>query len=134
MVETEVLSKLPLFTSLDEAGLEQVAAWFELRDVSEGVELAGQGASGYNFFVLCDGRAEVTTSDATLATLGPGDFFGEGAMVGGGRRNASVVTTAPSQVLVMFGTEFRRLQQLHPEVAARIEAVARERGESVVGD
>jgi hypothetical protein len=55
-------------------------------------------------------------------------------MVGGGRRNASVVTTAPSQVLVMFGTEFRRLQQLHPEVAARIEAVARERGESVVGD
>ena len=134
MVETEVLSKLPLFTSLDEAGLKQVAAWFELRDVSEGVELAGQGASGYNFFVLCDGCAEVTASDATVATLGPGDFFGEGAMVGGGRRNASVVTTAPSQVLVMFGTEFRRLQQLHPDVAARIEAVARERGESVVGD
>jgi CRP-like cAMP-binding protein len=129
MVETEVLSKLPLFTSLDEAGLKQVAAWFELRDVSEGVELAGQGASGYNFFVLCDGCAEVTAGDATLAMLGPGDFFGEGAMVGSGRRNASVVTTAPSQVLVMFGTEFRRLQQLHPEVAERIEAIARERGE-----
>jgi CRP-like cAMP-binding protein len=127
MVDTEVLSKLPLFESVDETGLRQIAAWFEPRSVSAGVELTGQGAPGYSFFVLADGAAAVTSGDATVAQLGPGDFFGEGAIVGAGRRSATVTTTAPSQVLVMFGTEFRRLQQAQPSVAAAIEAVARER-------
>src|SRR3954453_19639130 len=127
MVDTEKLSKLPLFASLDEPALHQVATWFEARSVSAGVELAGQGASGYSFFVLSDGAAAVTHGDARVAQLGPGDFFGEGAVVGDGRRSATVTTTAPSEVLVMFGTEFRRLQQTQPTVAAAIEEIARER-------
>ena len=127
MVDTQKLSNLPLFASLDETALHQLASWFEARDVSAGVELTGQGAPGYSFFVLTDGAAAVTTGDATVAELGPGDFFGEGAIVGGGRRNATVTTTAPSEVLVMFGTEFRRLQQTQPSVAAAIEQIARDR-------
>jgi CRP-like cAMP-binding protein len=50
----------------------------------------------------------------------PGDFFGEMAILGDGRRTASVEVTAPSTVLVMFGTEFRQLEQEMPEAAARI--------------
>jgi CRP-like cAMP-binding protein len=127
MVDAEKLSNLPLFASLDGAALHQLAAWFEARSVSAGVELTGQGAPGYSFFVLADGAAAVTSGDAMVAQLGPGDFFGEGAIVGGGRRSATVTTTAPSEVLVMFGTEFRRLQQAQPGVAAAIEEIARER-------
>jgi voltage-gated potassium channel len=59
--------------------------------------------------------------------LGPGDYFGEVAILGDGRRSATVTTTSPARVLVLFGTEFRRLQQEHPEIAARLEAVATER-------
>lgn len=127
MVDSQLLARLPLFASVDEAGLHQIAAWFEQRDVSAGVDLTGEGAPGYSFFVLAEGAAAVVSGDTTLARLGPGDFFGEGAMVGDGRRHATVTATAPSQVLVMFGTEFRRLQQLHPAVAATIDEVAAER-------
>lgn len=127
MVDTEKLSTLPLFASIETAELQKLAAWFEARSVSAGVELTGEGAPGYSFFILADGAAAVTHGDATVAQLGPGDFFGEGAIVGGGRRNATVTTTAPSEVLVMFGTEFRRLQQAQPSVAAVIEDAARAR-------
>ena len=127
MVDTEVLATVPLFASLDESELSQIAAWFESRSVSAGVELVGQGAPGYSFFVLTDGGAEVAADDVTIATLGPGDCFGEAAMLGSGRRDATVRTTAPSQVLVMFGTEFRRLQQSQPNVAAAIEEIDRQR-------
>ena len=124
MVETQVLAALPLFASLDEDELQEIARWFEPRSVSSDVELVGQGASGYSFFVLTDGQA---VDDTTVAWLEPGDFFGEGAIVSGTRRNATVRTTAPSQVLVMFGTEFRRLQQAQPEIAAAIEEIDRKR-------
>lgn len=127
MVETQVLAALPLFASLDEDELQEIARWFEPRSVSSDVELVGQGASGYSFFVLTDGQAVVAVDDTTVAWLEPGDFFGEGAIVSGTRRNATVRTTAPSQVLVMFGTEFRRLQQAQPEIAAAIEEIDRKR-------
>jgi CRP-like cAMP-binding protein len=127
MVDTEVLASVPLFASLAETDLSQIAPWFESRSVSEGVELVGQGASGYSFFILTDGAAVVANGDVALAALQPGDCFGEAAMLGGGRREATVTTTEPSQVLVMFGTEFRRLQQAQPQIAAAIEAIDRRR-------
>jgi CRP-like cAMP-binding protein len=49
------------------------------------------------------------------------------ALLGDGRRTASVTTTTPTTVYVMFGTEFRRLQQTHPAVVGRIQAMMRER-------
>jgi voltage-gated potassium channel len=60
-------------------------------------------------------------------TLGPGDFFGELAILGDGVRTATVTTTSPSRLLVLFGTEFRQLQQEQPDLASRIEAGVRAR-------
>ena len=128
MVDPQLLASVPLFESLDEFDRRKIAAWFELRDASDGTELVGEGAPGYSFFVIATGTAEVRSGDIVVAELGPGDFFGEAAIVGGGgRRNASVVTTSQSQMLVLFGTEFRRLQQSFPEVTTQIETAARER-------
>lgn len=62
-----------------------------------------------------------------MNTLGPGDFFGELAILGDGVRTATVTTTSPSRLLVLFGTEFRQLQQEHPDLASRIEAGVRAR-------
>ena len=127
MVDTEVLRSLPLFASVGDSDLQRIAAWFEPRSVSPGVQLAGEGAAGYSFYLLANGAATVSAGDDVIAELAPGDFFGEGAIVGDGRRHATVTTSAPSEVLVMFGTEFRRLQQAYPQVAAVIDRVARER-------
>lgn len=103
-----------------------IAPWFELQNVSPGVNLTGEGASGYEFFVLRDGTATVTVDGTEVRTLGPGDFFGELALLGDGRRTATVTTASPARVLVLFGTEFRRLEQEYPETAERIESALRE--------
>ena len=97
------------------------------RECLEGVTVAGEGAPGYSFFVIAQGTAVVSADGDGLATLGPGDFFGEVAILGGGRRSATVTTTSPATLLVMFGTEFRRLQEAQPEVAARLEAAMADR-------
>ena len=62
-----------------------------------------------------------------IRELGPGDYFGEVAILGDGRRSATVTTTTPSQLLVLFGTEFRRSQEDQPEIAARLEAAMADR-------
>jgi voltage-gated potassium channel len=121
------LAAIPLFASLPDAELDELAPWFDTQDASPGVRLTGEGAAGYSFFVMAEGSAVVTSDGTEIAGLGPGDFFGEIAIIGNGRRTATVTTTTPARVLVMFGTEFRRLQQAQPEIAARIGAAMADR-------
>jgi signal-transduction protein with cAMP-binding, CBS, and nucleotidyltransferase domain len=127
-VEPDQLRSCSLFTGLGHEELEPLCDWFEVASVSEGVTVAGEGAPGYSFFVIAQGNAVVTADGDGLATLGPGDFFGEVA-----RSSAAGAAARPSPLparpplLVMFGTEFRRLQEAQPEVAARLEAAMADR-------
>ena len=120
MVSAEDLVGIPLFAALEPDQLRELANWFHVQNSGEGVRLIGEGAPGYTFFVLVDGTARVTSDGATLATLGPGDFFGEIAILGDGRRTATVTSTSPTRLLVLFGTEFRQLEALHPEISAHL--------------
>jgi len=118
----EDLVGVPLFADLEPDEREALASWFEIQEVSAGVKLTGEGASGYSFFVLREGTAAVTIDGSEVRTLQPGDFFGELAILGDGRRTATVTTESPVRVLVLFGTEFRQLQQEYPELVAQIES------------
>ncbi len=126
-VEPDQLRSCSLVAGPGHEELEPLCDWFEFASVSEGVTVAGEGAPGYSFFVIEQGNAVVSADGDELATLGPGDFFGEVAILSGGRRSATVTTTSPATLLVMFGTEFRRLQEAQPEVAARLEAAMTDR-------
>jgi CRP-like cAMP-binding protein len=121
------LAGVALFESLNDAELQELAPWFEERTASAGRLLVGEGASGYSFFILVEGSAVATAGDTTLRNLGPGDFFGEIAILERRRRSATVTTTTPAKLLVLFGTEFRQLQEAHPHIAARIEDAMRQR-------
>jgi CRP-like cAMP-binding protein len=121
------LERIPLFASLSESELEELSEWFEVKSAAAETELIGEGTGGYSFFALADGQARVTANGKEIATLRAGDFFGEMALLDGGRRTASVATTTPTIVYVMFGTEFRRLEHSHPEIVAQIRALMRER-------
>ena len=127
MSAVDALATVPLFESLSEEERRELAGWFDVQTTSRGVKLAGEGAAGYSFFVILEGSAEVTEDGTVLAELAAGDFFGEMAILGDGRRVATVTTTSPARVLVMFGTEFRRLEQERPEIAAKIEESMRRR-------
>jgi CRP-like cAMP-binding protein len=127
MATADDLARVPLFAGLSDDQRGMLAEWFEVSDPSPGTALVSEGASGYSFYVLLDGAAEVTVDGKTVATYGPGDFFGEMAIIGGGRRNATVTVTAPSRILSMFGTDFRMLQEVQPDVAAQLEETMRQR-------
>jgi CRP-like cAMP-binding protein len=121
------LATVALFNSLDEAQLQELANWFHVQNADQGSRLVGEGAPGYTFFVILDGTALVTADGDSLGTLGPGDFFGEIAILGDGRRTATVTSTSPVRMLVLFGTEFRQLECTQPEIAEEITAAMRSR-------
>ncbi len=122
MAAVEDLAAVALFDSLDDVQRQELAGWFHVQNTGEGMRLVGEGAPGYTFFVILDGTADVSTDGDPLTTLGPGDFFGEIAILGEGRRTATVRSTSPVRLLVLFGTEFRQLEVAHPEIAAEIVA------------
>jgi CRP-like cAMP-binding protein len=124
------IAAVPVLNSLEPDQRANLAEWFEVENVSEGVKLVGEGCHGYTFFVLAEGTASVTAEGEELSTLQAGDYFGEIAILGGVRRTASVTTTSPARLLVMFGTEFRQLQDAYPEIADRLTLAMKER----VGD
>ena len=125
--EIDRIRAIPLFAQLSQDELETVASWLEIREESESRHLTPEGASGYDFFVIEDGRADVVRSREVIASLGPGDFFGEMAMMGDGRRVADVVANSPIMQFEMFGTHFRELEMQMPQVAATITATHEER-------
>jgi CRP-like cAMP-binding protein len=122
------LADVPLFASLSEEERRELAPGFAVQTAEAGSRLIGEGARGYSFFVLLEGTATVTSQGSTLAEqLGPGDFFGEIALLIGGRRTASVTATSHVKLLVMSAADFRGLQESHPTVAAEIKEAQRER-------
>lgn len=127
VASVEELATLPLFSSLDSDQLTTLANWFHDENVGEGVRLVGEGAHGYTFFVLTEGTADVTSEGETVTTLGPGDFFGEIAILGSGRRTATVTSTTPVRLLAIFGTDFRQLEAGYPEIASRISQAMQDR-------
>jgi ATP-binding cassette subfamily B protein len=118
------IAAVALFADLDSQSLQVLADWLEVEHVDPGRRLTHQGAAGYAFFVLRHGSADVDIDGALIRTLGPGDYFGEIAILGSGRQTATVTATSTSEVWTMFGTRFRELQQQHPRIASVIERTA----------
>lgn len=121
------LESIPLFAGLSHREREQVARWADEVDVKEGRHLVDQGEFAYEFFVIERGTAEVTRDGRHLTDLGPGDFFGEIALLEEERRTASVVATSDMTVIVMTGRDFREMDREMPEVAEKIRSALRER-------
>lgn len=128
-MDAERLKQLPLFADLPTKQRGRIASWADEIDLPAGKQLIEQGAFAHEFFLITEGAAEVLHDGKHLADLGPGDFFGEIALLEGHRRTASVVTTSPMRVVVMFSREFDAMDRELPEVAERIrqEMLARRR-------
>jgi CRP-like cAMP-binding protein len=114
------LQGVPFFSGLSKRELARVAQSADEVDVKEGEALAREGEFGKEFFVISEGTAEVTRDGAQIATLGPGDFFGEMALLGDDKRMATVTAASPMQVFVMTRTSFRSIDREMPELHARV--------------
>src|SRR5436190_14452919 len=126
-MDAEHLNGIALFERLDKAQLEEVARRADEIDVEAGKRLVSQGHFGYEFFVIENGTAEVVRGAEHLADLGPGDFFGEMALLGDTTRNADVVASSPMTAMVMTDAAFRSLARKMPDVAEKIRDKCRQR-------
>lgn len=121
------LEAIPLFSSLSRSDRRQIARFADEIDVAAGKQLIEEGEFGYEFFAILDGTASVSRSGEHLRDLGPGEFFGEIALVETERRTASVVADSPMRLVVMTRRDFQRMAYEFPEVTARISRTIRER-------
>ena len=122
-VDPARLRPLPLFEGIQEPDVTMIAEHMEQREVRPGEHLTREGASGYFFFVILEGAASVERHGELLATLGPGDFFGEAAVLEATRRNATVTATSDMIVGALFGADFAKYENDSPELHARIKHV-----------
>jgi CRP/FNR family transcriptional regulator, cyclic AMP receptor protein len=127
-MDDAALQGIPLFEGLAAGDLDKIAGWLEQIDVPADWYLVNQGSSPVGFFVVVEGRVNVDREGTVLATLGPGDFFGEIALLEGDRRTATVITATQVRALVMDADEFAQMVEEVPDVKARIDAAALERG------
>jgi CRP/FNR family cyclic AMP-dependent transcriptional regulator len=121
-LEAKRLRDVPLFARLSRHDLDEVAHCADEVDAREGEVLARQGDIGHEFFVIESGRAEVTKDGERIAEMGPGDFFGEIALISEERRTATVTALEPMTCVVMTGKTFRGLKRSQPEVYETVRA------------
>lgn len=114
------LAGIPLFAGTGGRELERVARLCTEVDVPAGRTLCRQGETGREFFVIESGTVSVSVDGESVASLGPGDFFGELALLDGGPRTATVTAEDDVRVLVVSRQEFAGLLEEDPIVAVRM--------------
>ena len=95
MVDLGELRSVPLFGSLASGDLATLAERADLVEAEAGVDLTREGDFGHCVFAIVDGTAAVTVDGAPVRELGPGDLFGEIAVLASGRRTATVTSSSP---------------------------------------
>lgn len=119
---SEQLATVPLFSSFSKRELAKVARAADEVHVPAGRQIVHEGRAGHECFVLLKGQAEVSRDGKSIAKAGPGDHFGELALLDGGPRTASVTATTDLDVLVLGQREFLALLEELPSLSRKIMA------------
>jgi CRP/FNR family transcriptional regulator, cyclic AMP receptor protein len=118
------LKAIPLFANLDDHDLGVIATFADETSVSEGDVLVREGDFSYELMAIEEGTADVRRGSETVATLGPGDFFGEMGVVNNEMRTASIVATSSMRLITLTTWELKRMRNM-PGVMEKInEAIA----------
>ena len=122
---SDLLRRVPLFADLEKKDLERIGTSMKSRRFSAGDVVAREGEGGVGFFVIEDGRARVEVGDRAVGELGPGDYFGEIALVAETMRTATVTAETDLTCYGLTRWEFRPIVESNPKVAWKLlEAIA----------
>jgi CRP-like cAMP-binding protein len=122
---TTRLAKVPIFSECTKRELTIIGRAAKEVSHAEGTVIAREGERGVGLFLILEGQCKVTIGGKTKAKLGPGDFFGEVALLDGGPRTATVTALTPVRLVGITGWVFRGLLMEHPTIALKtLEAVA----------
>lgn len=123
----EAIRSLPLLEGLGSETLRFMAERMQEVSVPIGGHIVKAGDFAYRFFLILDGSAAVSRGGVPVATLLPGEVFGEMALVEDVRRNADVVAVTPMTLLALMSWDFREALAKLPEFRRRIEDLMAER-------
>jgi CRP/FNR family transcriptional regulator, cyclic AMP receptor protein len=118
--KVEALKRAPLFEDLSRNELDELAKRTDDLDFAAGKVLCSEGEVGSEFYVIMDGKAEVTRAGQQVASLGEGDFFGEVALVQDAPRTATVTATTPIRCFVLTRGRFLNLLDDSPGVERKV--------------
>ena len=114
---TELLRKVELFESLSDRDLKRLADSFKESTFSAGDVIATEGQRGVGFFVISDGTVDYSVHGDRVGSGGPGDYFGEVALIDDGARTATVTATTAVTAYGLTSWEFRPLVVENAEIA-----------------
>ncbi len=115
------LKKVPLFSALSDRQLKRLAHGFKERKFKTGTAVVRQGQmSGVGFFLIMEGAASVSVDSTEVARLGPGDHFGELALISEQARSATVTADGSLRCLVMPLWDFRQFAKKNPDVTWKL--------------
>lgn len=114
------LGQVPLFAACSRKDLQKIARASDEVALDEGRVIVGEGDSGHEAYVVVDGKARVERNGQAVAELGPGDCFGELALLDGGPRTATVTADSPMTVLVLGQREFAGVIDEVPGLAQKL--------------
>lgn len=131
-MRSETLAQISLFEGLSDEELDACAELFSERLVMAGDRLTDESEYGYSFFVVVDGEVKVVVGGEEVVRLGPGEHFGEIALVSEDeRRTASVIATQITRLAKLMTWDFQKVMKRHPGLARRLQAIADQRRRAV---
>lgn len=116
----EHLANVRLFEACNKKELRAIGRASDEIQVAAGKNLVEEGTTGHEFFLIVEGQAVVRRAGRKVATLGPGQYFGELSLLDGGVRSASVTAETPMTVLVLGRREFNGILHEVPELARKL--------------
>ena len=127
VLRPDELARIPLLAALTRRDRERLASVLRDRVIAAGEVAAAEGEEGIGFFMIVAGTATVEQDGAPVRTLAAGDWFGEIAVLGDGRRTATVRALEELRCVGMTPWQFRPFLSEHPEIALTIAATMAER-------
>jgi CRP/FNR family transcriptional regulator len=115
-----MLKRVPLFSTLDNKELDQIARSMRERLFKAGDTITQEGAGGAGFFVVGEGEADVVVSGETRGSIGPGDYFGEIALINESPRTATLTAKTDMVCYGMTPWDFRPLVESNSTIAWKL--------------
>ncbi len=116
----DLLQRVPIFSDLDRKELERIASSMKQRTFQAGDTVTTEGQSGIGFFMIEDGEAKVTVGGEERRRLGPGDYFGEVALLNESARTATITAETELRCYGLTSWEFRPLVETHGSIAWKL--------------
>ena len=129
-MDVSELKNIPLFADVPDDALLKVATFASLESAVEGKVIIREGGQANAFYAIEEGTVKVERDGEHIADLGPGDVFGEQALLEKSERSATVSATSPVRLIKIDHWEIPRMRRAMPEVLEELQRKVEERSQS----